>query len=127
MSSSVRAQVAAKLAPYWPDGWDVEAHTVKTAPTIARVTAYIEHTGYTALSAAPVGHVESTVTVTVLSPLNDWEKAEEQLDVPVLAFITDLDGDTELRFDRANKTTVKDTYLGWAIELAVITAKETST
>lgn len=124
MSSSVRAQVAEKLAPYIPAGWDVDAFTVKTVATLSRTTVYIEHTGIAPLDAAPVGYVSSTVTVTVLSPLNDWEKAEDALDVPVLAFITDLDGDTELAFARANKTSVKDTYLGWAIELTVITAKE---
>lgn len=125
MSSSVRAQVAAKLAPHIPDGWAVKPHTVKQVTTLSRTTLYVEHTGIGPLPDAPESHVSSTVVVTVLSHLTDYEKAEDALDTPILALITDLDGDTELGFERAEKTAVNDTYLGWAITLTVTTAKET--
>jgi hypothetical protein len=120
----VRAQVAAKLAPFIPAAWAVVPHTVKQVATLSRPTVYIEHTGIGALGEAPVGHVSNTVVVTVLSDLIDWAKAEDALDVPVLALITDIDGDAEIGFESAAKTSIKDTYLGWAITLTVTTAKE---
>ncbi|NYE20514.1 hypothetical protein [Microbacterium immunditiarum] len=125
MSSSVRAQVAAMLAPFVSDEWTVKPHTVKQVDTLARPTLFIEHTGIDPLEVSPFGHVQSTVVVTVLSHLTDYSKAEDALDVPVLELITDLDTDDRLEFRNARKTSVHDTYLGWAIELTVITAKET--
>lgn len=124
MSSSVRAQVAALLAPYLPGTWAVKPHTVKSINTLTKTTLYIEHTGIDPLAAAPVGHVQNTVVATVLSPLTDYAKAEDALDADVLTLVTSLDGSDTLGFVRAEKTEVIETYLGWAVHLTAITQKE---
>lgn len=124
MSASVRAQVAEMLAPFLPAEWTVKPHTVKQVTTLARPTLFIEHTTITPLLEAPAEHVQSTVAVTVVSHLTDYQKAEDALDVPVLELLTNLDTHPRLGFERAEKIAVADTYLAWAITLTVTTSKE---
>ncbi|GAA2951589.1 hypothetical protein [Microbacterium schleiferi] len=123
-SDSIREQVHALLTPIYPDGWTVNPYTVKGVDQLAKTTGYLEHTGIDPEPGAPIGCVRSTVILSVFSHLTDYRKAEDRLDVPVMEFLTALDGLDTIAFTTAQKTTYKDTYLGWAITLTVLTEKE---
>ncbi|WP_417561868.1 hypothetical protein [Microbacterium sp.] len=125
MSTSVRALVAGYLAPIIPDTWKVDPHTVKTVDKLPAPTVYVEHTTIEPAPEAPAGHVHNTVVVTILSHLTDYQKAEDALDSDVLHLIEQLDTQDAIAYQRAEKITVKDTYLGWAITLTFITTTET--
>jgi hypothetical protein len=124
MSTSVRAQVAAFLEPLIPERWDVKPYTVKSIGTLSVPTLFIEHTAIDPLPAAPVGNVQNTVVLTILSNLTDYAQAEDDIDPGVLTLITALDGHDQLGFVRAEKNAVIDTYLGWAVTVTAITEKE---
>nr|WP_274637072.1 hypothetical protein [Microbacterium bovistercoris] len=124
MSTSVRAQVAAILAPMIPNTWAVKPHTVKQLATLAQPTVYVEHTTIEPLTAAPYGHASNTVTVTALSHRKDYDRAEDALDSDVLLLLAALDANDRIAWTRAEKITVADTYLGWAITLTLITETE---
>ena len=124
MSSSVRAQVAAFLAPLIPTGWAVKPNTVKQITTLNKPTLFIEHTGIEPSPEAPIGTVHNQVVVTFLSRHTDYAKAEDELDADVLEFINQLDGSEQLAWSKADKVSVpadEPRYLGWAITLTVIT------
>lgn len=126
MSSSVRDQVAALIKPLITGSrWSVQPHTVKQLGTsLSRTTVFIEHTGFDPLAVAPAGSVDNTCVVTIVSPLADWQKAEDALDAKVMQFVSALDTSDRLEWQSGRKITVADTYLGWAITLTTITEKE---
>lgn len=125
MSSSVRELVKGLLQPLITGNrWVVKPHTVKQLETVARTTVFIEHTGIDPLPAAPIGNVNNECVVTIVSPLLDYAKAEDALDAKVLDLVNALDADERLGWVNARKVEVADTYLGWAITLTLITAKE---
>lgn len=125
MSSSVRAQVAALLQPLITGNrWSVKPYTVKQLQTISRPTVFIEHTGIDPEPVAPVGMVNNTCVVTILSHLLDYQLAEDALDEKVMQLVAALDGSPVLNWQTVRKVEVKDTYLGWAITLTLTTAKE---
>lgn len=126
MSSSVREQVAALIKPLITGNrWSIQPHTVKQLGTsLTRTTVFIEHTGIDPQPIAPVGMVDNTCIVTILSALADWQKAEDALDAKVMDLIAALDASTILTWSNARKVEVAETYLGWAITLTVITQKE---
>ena len=127
MSSSVREQVRELIQPLITGNrWSVKPHTVKQVQTLSRPTVFIEHTGIDPLEAAPVAHVSNTCVVTIVSHRTDYTQAEDDLDVPVAQLIAALDAHEQLDWTEARKVEVADTYLGWAITLTVITAKETT-
>lgn len=125
MPTSVRAEVAG-LIKTWTDThkWAVKPNTVKTVTTLAKPTVFIEHTTIEPLVAAPIGHVSNSVVVTFLDSHTDYAQAEDVLDADVLDFITELDASDCLDWSKAEKVTVLDTYLGWAVTVSLITAKE---
>jgi hypothetical protein len=121
----VRAQVAALIKPWTDDHkWAVKPNTVKGITTLAKPTVFIEHTSIEQLDAAPIGNVSNTVVVTFLDSHTDYAQAEDALDGDVLDFITQLDASDRLDWTKAEKVTVIDTYLGWAVTVNLITAKE---
>lgn len=126
MSSSVRDQVAALIKPLITGNrWSIQPHTVKQLGTsLSRTTVFIEHTGIDPLPAAPVGSVDNTCVVTIVSPLADWQRAEDALDAKVMDFVAALDASTILEWSTVRKVEIADTYLGWAITLTTITQKE---
>lgn len=125
MSSSVRAVVRTLLQPLITGNrWSVQPHTVKQIGTLSRTTVFIEHTNIEQLPTAPIGQVQNTVVVTILSHLTDYVMAEDAIDPAVLELIVKLEEHQQLNWVRAEKITVKDMYLGWAITLTLITDKE---
>lgn len=125
MSSSVREVARTLLQPLITGNrWSVKPHTVKQISTLSRPTVFIEHTNIEQLPTAPIGQVQNTLVVTILSHHTDYVQAEDALDAAVLELIVKLDEHLRLNWVRAEKITVKDTYLGWAITLTLITDKE---
>lgn len=124
MSTSVRAQVAAMLAPIIPDTWRVNPHTVRVVPKLPAVTVYIEHTRIEPAPEAPIGTVHNTVTVTVVSRHTDYAKAEDEIDSDVLDLVNEIDAHDRIAWTSAEKVAIPATdpaYLGWALTLTVIT------
>lgn len=125
MSSSVRDQLRALLQPLITGNrWSVKPHTVKQLEdSLTRTTVFIEHTGIDPLETAPVGHVENTCVVTILSSLLDWQKAEDALDAKVMDLVATLDGHDQIGWQSARKLQIKE-YLGWSITVTLTTEKE---
>lgn len=127
MSSSVRAQLQALLQPLITGNrWSVVPNTVKQVKSLSRTTVFIEHTGIDVNPSAPMGSVDNTCVVTILSPLVDYAKAEDALDAKVMDLVAALDADAQLGWQNARKTEVADTYLGWAITLTLTTERQES-
>jgi len=123
MSVSVRAYVEAQIKPLLPAEWKFIPN--QTMPeTISQTVVIVKHSRIEKLPAAPIGHLQNTVTLTIVDPHADEVKAENALDDSVLELLTAIDGHERINWSLAEKVAVKDPYIGWDITLTVITEKE---
>ena len=120
---NVREFLADKLSPLIPDGWKIVA-SVRNLDKPTGIVAQIKHTGVTRMPEAPIGHLQHTVTLTVLTPHTDVEKAEDALDEAVTELLTLIDAHESIGWSDATKVRA-DTWLAWDIDLAVISNRTT--
>jgi hypothetical protein len=121
-SQTVREWLQATLTPLIPTAWAFIPNQ-KLPETIARVTVFLTLKEIEPLPEAPTSTLRNTITLTIVSPLQDEVKAENALDDDVLALVTALDGHPRMTWSKATKVLVRDPYIGWDITLAVISAK----
>lgn len=123
MSSSVRDWLKEQLGPLLPSGWVIIPNQ-RMPETIDRITVIIKHSEMERLAEAPIGNLRHRVILTIADPHEDDVKAENALDDSVLELVTALDGLAQISWSTARKVAVQDPYIGWDIELSVITKKE---
>jgi hypothetical protein len=122
MSGSLRDRFTAAVKPLLPDGWRFIPNQ-STPEKITVVTVVLKHLEISPLEQAPRDHLGSSLVLTVLSPLGDDIKAENELDDAVLDLAHALQAVASwVRLDRAKKIRDATTdRLGWDLELTAIT------
>lgn len=121
---NVREYITTQIRPHLPGRWQWVKEQ-RTPDTITLPTVIVKNVRIDRIEGYPIGHVQNTVVLTVLSPYTDPAAAEDDLDGHVHDLMVVLDGHTRIRFEHAEKVvTANGTYFGWDIRLTVITSKE---
>lgn len=123
---SVREFVRTELAAMVPTSWTI-IPAQRFPETISTTTAIIQHTRISRLVAAPLGHLEHEITISVIDPHTDITTAENELDDAITEVLTALDGHPDIRFTDATKTMHNDAYAAWNMTFRVLSRRPTPT
>lgn len=122
-SSSLREYVRDELKKHVPAKWRI-IPVQRIPDQITDVTVIIKHTRIERLKAAPLGKLENSLVVTIVTPHADIERAEDELDDAVIDLLGALDGHPGLGWSSAEKVSVDEVYLGWDINMTAITERK---
>ena len=121
-ANTARAHLLSILAPQLPAAWKL-IDTARIPQTLERVSVIVNHAEINPTPEARRSTLSNTFEVYVVSPLQDKERADLELDDAVLTVLTAVSDHPEIRFDKARKVDVAE-YIGWQINLTTLTAKE---
>jgi hypothetical protein len=119
---SVREWLTAQLTPLLPGTWRIIPNQ-RIPETLDVVTVVLVHQKIKPLPEAQ-GCLTNAVTLTVIDPHTDATRAEDALDDEVLALVTAIESNPQINFTEARKVSVNETYLGWDVDIEVLTQKE---
>ncbi|SEM73404.1 hypothetical protein [Cryobacterium luteum] len=121
MGAAPRHVLAELLKPLLPLAWRIVPYQV-TLDSPATVVVMLKQTRIERTAAAPQGAHDIGFTVTISSPHDDFEKAEDALDDQVNTLIHALDG-LGIAWTTAEKV-LDGTRLAYDITLTLISKKE---
>jgi hypothetical protein len=117
-----RNALAAILTPLLPTDWKIVRSSVNL-DRLAKPVVIIKQQSIERLSVANQGHHEIGFVLTIVSPLENLTKAEDQLDDSTNALIHALD-DGDVHWTRAEKVQYADKYLAYDVNLTLVSKKE---
>lgn len=121
--ATVRAQLKAALAPKLPAKW-VIVPAQRNLDVISAVTIMFKQSRLAPHQAAPAALRVTGMTITLIDPHTDIEKAEDALDENLLLLLTALESlDFEAKFTEAQKVSFNDTTLAYDITVEIDTVK----
>ncbi|PPI28202.1 hypothetical protein [Rathayibacter sp. AY1B5] len=120
--STVRAQLSEILKPLLPKGWVIIPEQ-RDPGVITNSTVLLKQERISKLPASPIGSLQTSFILTVLTPHADTARAEDDLDDAVLELTTALDSLNGVDWTEAQKVISGD-YLGYDISLFIITKKD---
>lgn len=120
--TTIRAQLSELLGPLIPKSWTLISEQ-RDPGVIARTTVIVKQDRIEKLPEAPLGSLQVSFILTVLTPHEDTSRAEDALDDSVLELTTALDSLAGTNWTSAQKVVAGD-YLGYDIALTLITKKD---
>lgn len=116
MSASVRDWLTEHLAPILPEGsrW---VDTQRNLDALDAVTVQWKQNRIARLPEAPIGAVRVEGTLTIISPRQDFDAAEAQLDDAVTDLCAAIDGLAGLAWTEATKVAVGEQHIGYDVSI----------
>jgi hypothetical protein len=111
------------LTPLLPAGWKI-VRTEEALDKAVKPVVILKQSRIQKSEVAPLGWHEIFFTVTVLSPLENRTRAEDQLDTLVNTTIHAIDECESLLWTSAEKVLVSEKYIGYDINLSLVSKKE---
>lgn len=121
MSDSVRDYLTETLVPLFPEGWRWVAYQ-RNIDALDSVTVQWKQLRIERLPEAPQGTIRVDGTLTIISPHQDIERSEKQLDEQVLNLTGAIDRLALLSWTGGRKVAVQSSesspiHMGWDIDL----------
>ncbi|KQQ22877.1 hypothetical protein ASF48_06995 [Rathayibacter sp. Leaf299] len=120
--STVRAQLSDLLKPLLPKGWVIIPEQ-RDPGVITKTTVLLKQDKISKLPASPIGSLQTSFILTIVTPHIDTTRAEDDLDDSVLELTTALDSLNGVDWTEAQKVGAGE-YLGYDISLSIITKKD---
>lgn len=121
---SFRSQLVDALTPVLPGSWEL-VPTQRTVDTLSHPIVQLSQISIRRDPNAPQSSaLLTTFTLTVVDPLTDPERAEDNLDDEVLTLIFALDGLGWLRWTDATKVIWQDSHLAYDITIETLTRQD---
>lgn len=121
---TVREWLTAQLAPLLPKTWKW-VDNERTVDVTETTTVQWKQRRIAPLAEAPLSHLGVDGTLTVSTPHNDIERAEDVLDDAVLDLVAAIQAVQGIRFTEATKVALSEMGpLGYDLQLTVINKKK---
>jgi hypothetical protein len=114
--------LGAALKPLLPSTW-LLVTSEKNLETMSKITVVLHQQRIAPLPAAPMGAHTVSIVAQIISPLDDRERAERQLDDPINAFVHVLD-ENGFAWTSAEKVSTEDGHLAYDVTIDVTSTKE---
>lgn len=123
--STARAYLDEVFAPLLPEEWKWIPYQ-RNLDALESVTVVWKQSTLSRLREAPIGTVLVEGTITILSPHQDVERAEEDLDEAVLDLVLAIDSLPALAWSGATKVSLNDTFFGYDLTVSTTVTAPTS-
>ena len=121
---AAREFVTAKLTEHLPKNWRVIGHEANP-DTLDRLTVLVSVTAVQREESAPMGAYDTTVTLTVVSPIQDnLAAAESELEDALETVVFVIEDNFGTAWDPASKVSYADRYLAWDVPVHVTTSRK---